>query len=297
MKKSLTEIEHYIPEIYLSQFAIPGYQEPCLWAFNLGKMQAIPKPVTVYSQCQIKYLYELHNESGEIIDPNKFENLFIGLEGEFASIIKQIKDKTQNETTFSEIMSGYTALISPSQAEIIKLYVLSQILRFPETIRYAEDEIENSVYVKDSIHNRKNLALNICLSFLNCIYSGDDTDPINWKDFSDRIDHNNVANLFYQNQIKNKDLVFVKSDYDCFLTSDMPFYFYKGKAIVFPLTPNLGLILKEKKNTATQIAIYNNDMKLINYIQETTIVNANKFIYSNHEFSKTDISLISKIHG
>lgn len=292
---SNTKKEHYIPEVYLNNFAIAGDKEAFTHIFSVKKMEILRNPknddlFTVDSQCREDYLYEIRNENDEIIDKNRYEKLFNELEGRFSEVINDLKGRLSNVDILFECTLRDEPVIIEKNLEILKIYIMSQILRHPKVLDLAEDEYKKSG--QSGIESRNN-AIKNCLKFLDYIYSGDRDDPIAWRDFADKMDKNNIAYIIYQKWINNALYCFVKADTDCFFTSDSPFFIYDEKQLAIPLTSNIGLIISKSENGEIGTKIYNNNKKLINYIRETIAHNADKCIYSKNELSESDIKLIT----
>ena len=67
----ITEKQHYVPQVYLQGFSQDGIN---VYEYNFKKAAPIPNAVPIESVCREKYLYEVRNRSGEIININYIEN-------------------------------------------------------------------------------------------------------------------------------------------------------------------------------------------------------------------------------
>lgn len=292
---SNTKKEHYIPEVYLNNFAIAGDKEFFTHIFNVNKMEILRNPInndlfTVDSQCHEDYLYEIKNETGEIIDKNRYEKLFNELEGQFSTIIVNLQNRLSDKGVIKDNKDSLKPILSEKEMEILKIYIMSQILRHPKVLDLAEDECKK---MELSEIESRNQAIKICLKFLGYIYSGDQEEPIAWRDFADKMDKKNIAYIIYQKWINNALYTFVKSDTDCFFTSDTPFSIFQEKLLAIPLSSDTGLIIHKSCNGKRDKQKVDDNKILIDYINKVIAFNAENCIYSKKELSNSDIELIT----
>lgn len=300
---SNTKNQHYVPEVYLKKFANKGNKQHFTYRFDVKKMEPYRNSkannmVTVDSQCHENYFYELKDKNDDTIDLNKYENLFYILEGAFGNTITSMENKKSDENLYSDIQCGCESLATDEELEIIKIYIMSQMLRHPDVINLAVDEVKKISSNNPHINIIKNEALKNCLNFLEHIndikeIKTDGKASYDWTHLISKIDKTNIAYIIYQKWINNAEYVFVVSDNDCFFTSDFPLYIYKEEMLVFPLTSKIGLIIKcnNKRNSTT---LFFNDLKLIKYINQIVVFSADENIYSKIDFSEEDIEMIKQ---
>ncbi len=82
MKKKPTRKQHYVPQVYLKGFSNCGNMINAYWSDNNGIIKE--KCVPIESICRENYLYELKNDSNELIAINYIEKCLSVIEGEFS---------------------------------------------------------------------------------------------------------------------------------------------------------------------------------------------------------------------
>ena len=158
-KEQLTKNQHYIPQVYLRGFSQDSLT---IYEYNYKKGEAIKEPVSIESVCREKYLYEVLDNNGEIINANYIEDILCGYEGLFAKYRKQLLSK-------SHIIENYQThcFLTKEEKDFWTFYAALNIMRNPEILigikTILKDELQDHVSDIDA----KNLAIAYCLPFFD----------------------------------------------------------------------------------------------------------------------------------
>ena len=114
----MTKKQHYVPQVYLRGFSTDNKQ---IWSYMIDSLDN-GKYVPIESICREKYLYEVKDDEGNWLAPNRIEKKLSILEGMFAENLRILEKKaflkenyrtkcflTKDEKTFWKISCRYTS--------------------------------------------------------------------------------------------------------------------------------------------------------------------------------------------
>ena len=152
-----TKEQHYVPRVYLQGFSSDARS---LFGYNLKADKPIKEPVSIDSVCKEKYLYELRDEQGEIINLNYLENVLCQYEGMFADHRRALLKKAVFKENYQT-----KSFLSKDEKQFWIFYTALQIMRNPSTLRGLKDIILNETQGAFSDQQAQNLAAGLCLPF------------------------------------------------------------------------------------------------------------------------------------
>lgn len=159
MKKKPTRKQHYVPQVYLKGFSNCGNMINAYWSDNNGIIKE--KCVPIESICRENYLYELKNDSNELIAINYIEKCLSVIEGEFSEYRNILLKKAFNEK-YKETKCFFSA----EEKDFWTLYIGFQMLRTPNVLNEAKSFSRD--YFGESLGGNlsDNIAILQCLPFL-----------------------------------------------------------------------------------------------------------------------------------
>ena len=276
-EKQPTKKQHYVPQIYLKGFS---RDSATIYEYNFAKREAIKKPVCIESVCREQFLYEIRDQSGEIINTNFIEDILCEYEGQFAEYRRKLLRK-------SVVKANYNTLCFLSKEEKIFwiFYTALQIMRSPSMLNGIGSILREELQGQLSQEEAHNVAVAFCLPFFKKPRSGEMT-----------------ALTYFISLLITKILTVGYAESDNLFTSEHTMYgvrnsaegLFTFKKLWFPISSNCVLLFSEpgesvriKKNCL--IPITEEDVHEINkgiaYI-------ARKMVFSKHPFSESDIQLI-----
>lgn len=152
-----TKEQHYVPRVYLQGFSSDARS---LFEYNLKADKPIKEPVSIESVCKEKYLYELRDEQGEIINLNYLENVLCQYEGMFADHRRALLKKAVFKENYQT-----KCFLSKEEKQFWIFYTALQIMRNPSTLRGIKNFILDETHGAFSDQQAQNLAAGLCLPF------------------------------------------------------------------------------------------------------------------------------------
>lgn len=210
--------EHYVPQMYLRNFCIEGDENKC---FEYNEHVNKIRKVDIKDICAINYLYEIRNEDGMFLFPerkNDFEIALSKIEQDHSNELRRLYNKIRS--------SRQSILLDANERENLLGFVTLMILRNPitrDTLAYAFETVSDKVKIKKK--EEKSVA---------------------WMATMGMIDR--VA----AQQVNPGKIAFMKTTKDCpFITSSFPMWF-TGNPIYenfyMPLTADIAMALSKPKN-------------------------------------------------
>ncbi|MBR4732687.1 MAG: DUF4238 domain-containing protein [Lachnospiraceae bacterium] len=281
-----TEDEHYVPRMYLREFSYirtKGKKENAfIWQFNLETMKQSDTSVNVKSICFKKNLYELRDKTGEFIARNIIEKTFSRIENEASTVIRSIKEKSQNEKCLN-----CPTILSDEDKSILIIFMTALQFRDPNTIQMGIESLQQT-NPDMTLNDMRNFTL------LNLLPISDIPE---WNENTIiRSATDRLCGMFFQIGIAPNDVI---------ISSDRPVImwppkeneqFNRPRAIVFPLTSRLVLYLfpmEDRKYIGNDWFTYLSDDQ-VKEIQMYVAAGARDWIYSKEPLSKEQIELIKK---
>lgn len=281
-----TEDEHYVPRMYLREFSdirTKGKKENAfIWQFNLETMKQSDTSVNVKSICFKKNLYELRDKTGEFIARNIIEKTFSRIETEASTVIRSIKEKSQNEKCLN-----CPTILSDEDKSILIIFMTALQFRDPYTIEKGIESLQQT-NPDMSLNDMRNFTLMNLLPI---------SDIPEWNEntiiFSAT---KRLCGMSFQIGIAPDDVI---------ISSDRPVImwppkeneqFNRPRAVVFPLTSRLVLYLfpmEDRKYIGNDWFTYLSDEQ-IRDIQMYVAAGARDWIYSKEPLSKEQIEIIKK---
>ena len=275
-----TSDEHYIAQMYLKRFAKQDSDSKAfIWQYCLETMSHCPVDcaVNINNICCENDLYELKDNNNNYIDRNSIENLLSEYESVFSNLFDKIEEKARNanKTLFN--------CLDYQEQGLLKTYLILQIPRFPFTINQAQEIlIANPALSLDS-NEARNIALKYCLEAY----------------ISDTIDESNIYFRIFD-WFSDKSIIIGKCDEEVIFTGDRPIYLQKDNKngvikVIFPISSNLILYMcpqtQQRKWNSCLMKLNNEHVEKV---QLAIAFIAKKWIYSKHELSKSQISIIKE---
>lgn len=279
-KKQLTKNQHYIPQVYLK-----GFSEDSLtiYEYNYKKGQTIEEPVSIESICRKKYLYEVHDNKGEIIYANYIEDILCGYEGMFSKYRKLLLSKAHIRENYYK-----QCFLNREEKQFWIFYAALNIMRNPETLSGITSVFREGFQNGFTESEIRNTAMEFCLPFFENLKDG----------------YNNALVFFIQ-VLLTCTITVAFDESDSLFTSDHAMY---GSGNIkdnyeiafhflwFPVCSNCAILFtdpnlvnKTKRNCL--IPITKDEVREMNkgiaYI-------AKQMVLSKHPFSDEDIRLIEE---
>ena len=272
--------QHYIPQTYLKGFSSDSKH---VYEFNLTKDAPIVKPVDISSICRDKYIYEVRDEHGELINPNYIENKLSEYERQFTEHRNLLLSKASIKENYQT-----RSFLSREEKNFWIFYAALNIMRNPITLNGMQKIFGDEFNGRLSEQEARNLAVAYCLPF-----------------FKEPDEHEMNAFVFFIQVLLQKVLIVGYSEEGNLFTSDHAMYGAANKKVIifpqfgrlwFPITSNCGLIycdpeLTNRSNRNRLIPIFEDEVRELNkgiaYI-------ASQMVLSKYPFSKEDIDLIQE---
>lgn len=214
--QQITKNQHFVPRFYFREFSA---SPKGIYRHNIQSPDEESIFVSIKDECAEKYLYEMLSESGELLEPNKLENIFSQFETDFSNTIKSIKLKSFNKVNYNT-----SSFLTKTEKHNLLVFICLQLLRYPEMIRYGQD-VAKDVY-NNEIDDRQARNLAIAM-YYNSLF---------------RLKNNQEGPNITSSVLKWFDNMAFKigvSDNDDIITSDLPMCFYNKKGLYpFDETPD-----------------------------------------------------------
>ena len=278
-EKQITKKQHYIPQVYLEGFSPEGES---IFEFHLESHRAIAQSVSIESVCREKYLYEVRDPSGEIINTNYLETVLCDYEGQFAEQRRQLLRKARIKENYKT-----RCFLTKEEKQFWIFYSTLHIMRNPVTLNGIKQIFQEELTESFSDTETRNIALAYCLPFFKKPEKGD----LN-------------ALLGFISVLCTKGVSVGYAESDNLFTSDHAMYGFRNskeepfdfETLWFPISSDCGLIFFDSKETDhTQrnrlVPLSEEEVRELNkgiaYI-------ASQMVLSKHPFSKADIQLIEE---
>lgn len=276
--KSLTKIQHYVPQVYLRGFS---EDDTRVWSYSLESMDS-GKLVPIKSVCRKKDLYEISKDNGEIVAPNWLENTLSRFEGMYADYLHALKRKAYNTENYKT-----RCFLSAKEKEFWRFYVTLQMMRSPSALQVAQTLIDEFYGNQLLDYSTRSLAIYQCLPF-----------------FGELKPEDRNAFFYFLKPILNMTVAIGVDESATLFTSDNPVYCYSSQKditqleeyeqIVIPLTSSLVLIMLggevAKGHDKNRLFRLNDeDQKTI---RMSIAYAAQSRVFSEKELGKTDRMLI-----
>ncbi len=278
-KNQPTKNQHYVPQVYLKGFSPDSSK---IYEYNLRKKAAIENPVSIESVCREKYLYEVRDNNGEILNTNYLEEILRNYEGQFADHQRKLLQKAKIKENYRT-----QCFLSKKEKDFWYSYAALHMMRNPGTLRGIKSLFQEELQGQITEYEAGNLAIAYCLPFFKKPENGD----MNLFDF-------------FLSLLQTKVLTVGFAESDNLFTSEHAMYgsgnseisAHHFQKLWFPVSSNCGLLFLDpgifsnaKKNcliplTKEEIRDLN---KGIAYI-------AKQMVLSKHPFSEDDIRLIEE---
>ena len=278
LQNQFTTDEHYIPQFYLKQFSP---DEKHIYQYDVLSDCKESRFVPIKSICYEKNLYELKNESGDIINRNLIEHHLAAFEGAFAEVFQSIQSKTRIEKNYYTL-----SFLNDREKALLVFFMTLNILRHPEIIRVATETAKEFFGDDLSERSARNMALQTCL-------------PI-YKEFNEK--ERNLL-MSFMRLFDNMSFQIGVTKKERILTSDNPITIHGNNQsitfdeILFPLSPCLTLYMKPYNNTKR--GCYNRMTVLsyedVKYANGNLAMNCKRWIYSKKPLAKEQIAWLTKI--
>ena len=273
-KKQQTNIEHYVPRVYLKGFSD---NNKSVYAYSLKDDKEILN-CSIETACQERWLYEFKNDDDKLILANLLEDILAKVEilfSKYRDILIKKAYQTENLKT--------KCFFTTEEKAFWKVYIVIQMLRTPSIINGLTDRIKNQVGEEFTTNEVRNYTLISVLPILKEL----------------RIENNAFSfllGLISQDHI----CAFVDNSHGLF-TTDNPIACDSPKQgsneielLYFPVTTDIAIILfggELKKEYGRNRLYYFNSQQLLKFKQGIAFT-AQNMIYSKCKLSKDDIELI-----
>ena len=280
-EQQITKKQHYVPRTYLRGFS-PDPKR--IWSYSLDPMDS-GKIVPTESVCFKKFLYEVKDESGNLIAPNLIEKILSVLEGKFATNLRALEKKAFHKENYQT-----PCFFTTDEKLFWKAFIAVQIMRNPNVIKAAVD-VTNDFFGNQLSQNKiQALAMSQCLPFFN------EMKPEDTSAFS----------VFLKPLLDMKIALGVDEGGTIF-TSDNPVCCYSSHRdnlseateydeVVMPLTPKLVLFLLggevAKKHDRNRLFPLNPEN--LDFVKRTTAYNAQSWIFSQNTLTENDRAIIEQ---
>ena len=285
MKKQqqITKNQHYIPQFYFREFSS---SKKGIYRYDSQMPSNPPAFVSIRDECAEKYLYEMINGDGKLLEPNKLEKIFSQFENDFSNTLKSIKLKAFHKENYRT-----SAFLSKVEKYNLLVFICLQLLRLPKMIQHGQ-EVAKDVY-NSEIDDRRA------------------------KNFAIEMYYNSLFRLKNQQEGPNITLPVLKwfdnmafkigvSDDDNIITSDLPMCFYNKNGlypfeeipdqVTVPLTSRLVLYLSPLKNEkiGERNILFPLDSEDIEEEQIAMFTMANRWVYSRNPLTDKQLKNVKK---
>ncbi len=231
-EKQPTKKQHYVPQIYLKGFS---QDSSSIYEYNLARKKAIEKPVSIESVCSEKYLYELRDNSGEIININYVENVLCECEGRFAEYRRNLLRKASVKLNYRT-----QCFLTGDEKLFWFFYTTLQMMRSPYMLYGMREILKEELQGQISPEEAHNFAVTFCLPFFKKMEPGDQ----------------NAFNHFFS-KLNPKILTVGYAESDRLFTSEHAMCgvrnsaegLFSFKKLWFPISSNCVLIFSEPRET------------------------------------------------
>lgn len=275
LKQNPTKKQHYVPQVYLRGFSSDKSKINAYWIDNNIDERYIP----IDSICRENYLYELRNDSNDLIATNHIEKCLSALEGMFSEYRIQLLNKAYITENYK------TKCFFTSQEKVFwKLFIAIQMLRTPKVLN--EAKIFSEDFFGESL--KRNSASNIVLGQLfpffqeakpgdvNCLFSF--IEPMQNMSMALGVDFNSRI-----------------------ITSDNPVYAYSPdktiqnfEKIIFPINDQLVIFLfgGELQKLYDKNRAFRMDEDDADSVIQSIAYSADNIVFSKYPISQKDKQLI-----
>ncbi len=272
-----TKEQHYVPRVLLQGFSTDSR---FLYEYNIKADRAIKTPVDIESVCREKYLYELRNEQGEIVNLNYLEKVLCQIEGKFADFRRNLLKKAVFKENYQT-----ASFLTTEEKEFWLFFTALQIARNPTSLQGIKEFILKEMPGDYSDQEAQNLAAKICLPFFST--------PDRWE-----------LNMltFVISILKDKALTVGYTETDDLFTSDHAAYGSKNpdemlpqfQRLWFPIASNCALIFSDPEliGPAGRNRLIPLDEDDIRNMNKGIAYIATRMVLSKHPFSDADLKLI-----
>lgn len=280
--KVKTKKQHYIPQVYLRGFSPKNIKDNVydkktytIYMSDINKNNLESKEIGIQSACQKECLYELKDKDGKIVFPNYYENLFSELEKKFGKYRSKLENKVYEKANYRT-----NCFLTKEEKAFWMVYIISQILRIPETLKAIEN-LNKNIWNDITDVQVQNITKEICLFPFN--------ESIKWNCIG-----KGVYEYFMTKMAKMSFCVCVDVN-KRIVTANMPVYITYNKdlnkefdKVIFPISSGICLYLigNENKKWCKKNCLYPvTDNILEDIIKSMAEISSNTFIYSNHELT------------
>lgn len=272
-----TKEQHYVPRVYLQGFSSDARS---LFEYNLKADKPIKEPVSIESVCKEKYLYELRDEQGEIINLNYLENVLCQYEGMFADHRRALLKKAVFKENYQT-----KCFLSKEEKQFWIFYTALQIMRNPSTLRGIKNFILDETHGAFSDQQAQNLAAGLCLPF----FQKPDSNVIDAFRFVISVLKENVLRVGYA---ESGNLF--TSDHAVYGSRKPQEEFPKFQWLWFPVSSNCAIIfsnpdLVQPEGRNRLIPLREDAIRVMN---KGIVTIATQVVLSKLPFSEEDIALI-----
>lgn len=280
-EQQITKKQHYVPRTYLRGFS-PDPKR--IWSYSLDPMDS-GKLVPIESVCRVNFLYEVKDESGNLIAPNWIEKILGGLEGMFATNLRALEKKAFHRENYQT-----QCFFTTEEKAFWKTFIAVQIMRDPKVIQEAVN-VTNDFFGNQLSQNKiQAFAMSQCLPFFNEMKPEDKT-----------------AFVFFVKPLLDMKIALGVDEGGTIFTSDKPVYCYSSHRdnlsdateydkIVLPLTPKLVLILLggEAAKKYDRNRLFPLNPEDLDSVKRTTAYNARSRIFSQNALTENDRTIIEQ---
>lgn len=272
--KPQTNIEHYIPRVYLKGFSDNGKS---VYAFSL-KDNKIIQNCPIETACQEKWLYELKDNNNQIMVANLIEEKLSIIEAQFKSYKKALVNKAFNIDNFNA--KGF---FTSEEKAFWKVYITIQMLRTPRIIKEISNEINNRTDGQFTKNEIRNYTLISVMPFIK------------------ELQLDNITFWFLFGLIEKTSICAFVDIYHSLFTSDNPIACItpasgenEMKLLFFPITPDIAIVLfgGEYKKDFGKNCLYQFKNQQLDVFKQSIARTAQNMIYSKSALNKDDIELI-----
>ena len=276
-EKQPTEAQHFVPQTYLQGFS-PDSR--FLFEYNIKEAKPIDQPVSIRDICKKRYLYEVRDNSGEIVNINYLEDILCGIEGQFAENKRKLLRKVRADNFETN------SFLTKEEKHFWTFYATVQLMRNPITLKGVKALLQESLPEGVSDHETYRFALAYCLPF-----------------FTPPEEQELTPFLILLTMLHSKALSVGFAQKDNLFTSDRAMYgsrnskeTYDAQSLWFPINSNCGLFFANPQSytQARSNKLFPLTDELVRKLNMGIAYMASQMVLSKHPFSKDDIALIEE---
>lgn len=281
-----TRKQHFIPQFYLNNFGyVKSVKTDAVYFINhidLKTMKLTERPVSTQY-----YKIDLYECDG--IATNEVEKILSNIEGEMASIIKRIIEKSDKYDDFlkdADVKTAIPNIITNDDIIFIIKYLYLQIFRTPDMLSLIPKPTE------EMLNSWKGQGF---VKYMSEQLETTDIGKIYFLGIATDFENGLFAN-FAKEIAMTHNMQILKTYNHNFFTSNNPVilhptstHIFKDATFCFPITPNLCIVIRERDDIKGNNVLIKTNTKMYEHIVYSILMYSNEIIFKEKTKSISNI--------